>query len=440
MSKIFLFALILLTHDSFLTHTSAFTVSPQTRLLRGYDFHKKDGLRSSRRLPREGVSIARLKLQKKPEDSKDSTTSNSDLFSLFRESLQDAAEAQKSMFSSWAALPLFALPVWAAVVVFGLFMPSPEMVLETFSPAHAVFSAPWDAAPEVAKQAAQVLPFGTSQGGINLQDLANPQLDPSLFVPVCKFSDTFYRGAKNGVLALAGKDVYQEYAPLIAGSLLRVRLEFCVLESFVYESIIPFIKARGLSWVFPLRETLETFVAGVVFAVASNVVLIGSTKIISIAIFYSDFFIGLPIRLTFGFLNDRLVKSGAGKNPVGVALIAGTGVVRLVGQTTEVARKFIEFWDVFVGRYLLLTTFGYVVRPARLQAGTRVGPPRGQHARTDTEALITRLYLLDGLIRQLRGAAGRQVLKFLKFKGVLTIEKLGALWNALITASDSVPQ
>jgi hypothetical protein len=33
-----------------------------------------------------------------------------------------------------------------------------------------------------------------------------------------------------------------------------------------------------------------------------------------------------------------------------------------------------------------------------------------------------------------------QVLKFLKFKGVLTIEKLGALWNALITASDSVPQ
>jgi hypothetical protein len=26
------------------------------------------------------------------------------------------------------------------------------------------------------------------------------------------------------------------------------------------------------------------------------------------------------------------------------------------------------------------------------------------------------------------------VLKFLKFKGVLTIEKLGALWNALLAA------
>ena len=47
--------------------------------------------------------------------------------------------------------------------------------------------------------------------------------------------------------------IFQEYAPLIAGSLLRVRLEFCVLESFVYESIIPFIKARGLSWVFPIK-------------------------------------------------------------------------------------------------------------------------------------------------------------------------------------------
>jgi hypothetical protein len=210
-------------------------------------------------------------------------------------------------------IPLLAVPLWAGVVAFGLFMPSPEMVVSTFSTVQAAYSAPWDAAPEAAKQVAQALPFGTSQGGINLQDLANPQLDPSLFVPVCKFSDTFYRGAKNSVLALAGKDVYSEYAPLIAGSLLRVRLEFCVLESFVYESIVPFIKARGLSWVFPLRETLETFVAGVVFAVASNVVLIGSTKIISIAVFYSDFFVGLPIRLTFGFLNDRLVKSGAGR-------------------------------------------------------------------------------------------------------------------------------
>lgn len=50
------------------------------------------------------------------------------------------------------------------------------------------------------------------------------------------------RGTQQLVLKLAGRETYQEYAPLIAGSLLRVRLEFCVLESFVYESIIPFVK------------------------------------------------------------------------------------------------------------------------------------------------------------------------------------------------------
>ena len=356
---------------SFLSVTFGFTtIHNKLRLTENGVWNKHHAMNTKRGTK---PALSRLKLQKNPH-SQDAADDKLDIFSIFRDSFKDAIVARKtdSAFGGKAELntplllvPLLGLPVWAAVVAFGLFMPSPEVMLNAFSSTQIAYSAPWDAAPEISKvtqQVSQALPFGTSQGGINLQDLANPQLDPSLFVPVCKFSDTFYRGAKNGVLALAGKDVYQEYAPLIAGSLLRVRLEFCVLESFVYESIIPFIKARGLSWVFPLRETLETFVAGVVFAVASNVVLIGSTKIISIAIFYSDFFIGLPIRLTFGFINDRLVKSGAGKNPAGVVLIAGTGAIRLIGQTTEVARKFIEFWDVFVGRYLLLTTFGYVVR------------------------------------------------------------------------------
>ena len=57
---------------------------------------------------------------------------------------------------------------------------------------------------------------------------------------------------------------------------------------------------------FPIKETLETFVAGVVFAVASNLVLIGSTKIITILVSYIDFFLGLPLRLIFGFTKDRL--------------------------------------------------------------------------------------------------------------------------------------
>ena len=237
----------------------AFTVCHHRGVIpRLYGFSNKNELRCRRPVAR-GFSpgILRLKQQENP-DSKTSELAKEtlDIFSIVRDSLKDAAAAHKQAISDrlsspsntegslFFLIPLLAVPLWAGVVALGLFMPSPEALVGTFSTAQAAYSAPWDAAPEAAKQVAQALPFGTSQGGINLQDLANPQLDPSLFVPVCKFSDTFYRGAKNSVLALAGRDVYSEYAPLIAGSLLRVRLEFCVLESFVYESIIPFIKAR----------------------------------------------------------------------------------------------------------------------------------------------------------------------------------------------------
>lgn len=194
-----------------------------------------------------------------------------------------------------------------------------------------------------------------------------------------QFSDGFYRTAQGLVYRAAGKETYQEYSPLIAGSLLRVRLEFCVLESFVYESIIPFVKARGLSWVFPIKETLETFVAGTVFAVATNLVLIGSTKIITIVVSYGDFFVGLPLRLVFGFTSDRLKRAGAEKNALAPVYVATSGL-NFVGQGFGALRKVVEGADIFVGRYLLLSTVGYVG------------------------------------------------LKFLKFKGVLTIESIGAFF------------
>ena len=38
----------------------------------------------------------------------------------------------------------------------------------------------------------------------------------------------------------------------------------------MYEAIVPFVKENGLSWVLPLHETVETFLAGVIFAVASS--------------------------------------------------------------------------------------------------------------------------------------------------------------------------
>jgi hypothetical protein len=46
-------------------------------------------------------------------------------------------------------------------------------------------------------------------GGLSMEQLANKNLDPNLFVPVCKFSDNFYRTAKNAVYALAGPETYQ---------------------------------------------------------------------------------------------------------------------------------------------------------------------------------------------------------------------------------------
>ena len=97
--------------------------------------------------------------------------------------------------------------------------------------------------------------------------------DPKTFAPVCTASDSLYRAAQNGVLLVVGGDVYQEYAPLIAGGLLRVRLELCVVESFVSEAIVPFIQQKGLSWVLPFKETVETFLAGTIFAIALNFIL-----------------------------------------------------------------------------------------------------------------------------------------------------------------------
>jgi len=125
----------------------------------------------------------------------------------------------------------------------------------------------------------------------------SPLQDPSTFQPVCPASDGLYRFGQTLVVAVVGPENYKEYAPLIAGGLLRVRLELCVVESFAYEAVIPFVQEKGLSWILPLHETVETFLAGVIFAIASNFILIGSTKIVTVIATYADVFVGLPIRL-----------------------------------------------------------------------------------------------------------------------------------------------
>jgi len=219
-------------------------------------------------------------------------------------------------------------------------------------------------------------------------------LDPRTFQPVCPASDGFYRFGQTLVVTTVGPESYKEYAPLIAGGLLRVRLELCVVESFFYEAIFPFIKENGLSWVLPFHETVETFLAGVIFAVASNFILIGSTKIISVIFIYADIFFGLPLRTIGGAgwrgLEDKAIgikaaeqpnekkrpwwkgpkrreappidevwEANAGSTGGQVQLIAW-GLIFGVGQVSKGFRKGVEAADVFVGRYLLLTTVAYV--------------------------------------------------------------------------------
>ena len=216
------------------------------------------------------------------------------------------------------------------------------------------------------------------------------QLDPRTFQPVCPASDGFYRFGQTLVVAAVGQDGYKEYAPLIAGGLLRVRLELCVVESFFYEAILPFIKENGLSWVLPLHETVETFLTGTIFAVATNFILIGSTKIITVIATYADVFIGLPARLLGGFGWDRIGDSSSlpssapkfdpmtGKpledtkdflapvrkvqagGPFSIFLVAFGGL-RVFGATSKFIRQVTEVADTFVGRYLVFTTVFYVI-------------------------------------------------------------------------------
>lgn len=171
--------------------------------------------------------------------------------------------------------------------------------------------------------------------------------DPSQFQPVCPSSDTFYQVLKYIANSLVGQENVVEYGPLIASVLLRIRLELCVLESFLYEAVIPFIQQKGISWVLPIHETVETFLAGTIFALASNFILLGSTKIISIVTIYLDVLTGFPSRLIGKGLKNSSAK------PIGYIFEAyGT----IVGTLRNVLVKI----DSFVGSYLVIATTSYI--------------------------------------------------------------------------------
>jgi len=190
---------------------------------------------------------------------------------------------------------------------------------------------------------------GGQSDALRLVDSANI-FDPSNFQPVCPASDGVYQLLKYTANGLVGPDNVVEYGPLIASVLLRVRLELCVLESFVNEAVVPFVQQKGLSWILPLHETVETFLAGTIFAVASNFILLGSTKIVSVLLIYFDAITGFPARIL-----------GSGLKRTSSKEIGNVGTLfKLYGDLVGNTRKVVETVDTFVGRYLVIATTGYI--------------------------------------------------------------------------------
>lgn len=220
--------------------------------------------------------------------------------------------------------------------------------------------------------------------------------DPSSFVPVCGASDSFYRVLQTSTQAVVGKENFLEYGPLIASGLLRVRLELCVVESFFNEAVGPFISQNGLSWVLPLHETVETFIAGSIFALATTFILVGSTKLLTVLFTYADFFVGGPLRLLGGFFFDRARGKpvtldigigpfktrvigpkdveGSEKNkgkidyavdfseigPAELPVVILSGGVKFAGQSIGLLREVLDAIDLFVGKSLILWVTAYV--------------------------------------------------------------------------------
>ena len=133
-----------------------------------------------------------------------------------------------------------------------------------------------------------VMMGGAEQANAVESIISKEMYNPASFQPVCPTSDGFYRFLQTGIEAIVGREKFIEYGPLIAGGLLRVRLELCVVESFFNEAVGPFIKENGVSWILPLHETVETFLAGSIFALATTFILVGSTKLLTVITTYFD--------------------------------------------------------------------------------------------------------------------------------------------------------
>ncbi|KAK3239072.1 hypothetical protein CYMTET_50972 [Cymbomonas tetramitiformis] len=160
------------------------------------------------------------------------------------------------------------------------------------------------------------------------------------FNPVCPASDGIFRLGQQTALSLAGDQNVEDYRPLINDVLIRVRTELCVLESFVRETATPFIQEKGISWILPLKETSDTYIAGVVFMVGANFILLGSTKIVAILSIYHDLVLGLPCRLlgrVFALADEDLEVRW--DNELSVVMEKQMGEVKVAMKETDKASR-----------------------------------------------------------------------------------------------------
>ena len=163
--------------------------------------------------PRAG----RLHAQLRPEDDNMKRgEAKFDLNTVWRDVVTSAregwAKGAGERDSATDALPnLLFVPLWAGVAAMGLFLPAPELLesmltgvghggVEAANAADlsAAVSGVLGGVGTAAAAAAKTVASGPgfSQGGLNLEQLGSPQLDPTKFVPVCQFSDGFYRTAQ----------------------------------------------------------------------------------------------------------------------------------------------------------------------------------------------------------------------------------------------------
>lgn len=170
---------------------------------------------------------------------------------------------------------------------------------------------------------------------------------------------------------LIGKENVAEYAPLISSLLLRVRLELCVIESYFFEAVLPFINQRGVSWVLPIHETVETLLTGSIFAIATNIILLTGTKIISFILIWIDLFTGLPARFFSGIIQkftgtssddknkDNKMVSNTANNKINGFQIFSL-ILEVYGKSVGALKQGVDILDNFINKYLFLTTALYI--------------------------------------------------------------------------------